>query len=140
MIEDRFKLRAWDKIKKEMFEVSMIDFCQKGYIWNETDNTSMETQNNLAYEVDNCVLMQCTGLRDKNGKLIFEKDILKDPKTLQNYEVDFMQGFFGIPCKDCRWYPLFEFRRVVSSSKYVNIYLEIIGNRFENSELLKGDK
>lgn len=34
------------------------------------------TSKNLTYEVDPSIICQCTGLRDKNDKLIWEKDIL----------------------------------------------------------------
>ena len=51
-----------------------------GYISNSTDGKRWYISNSagrpFAYEVCPDTICQCTGLRDKNGKLIFEHDIL----------------------------------------------------------------
>ena len=47
------------------------EFMGKPYIFE-----SPFTSKNLTYEVDPSTICQCTGLQDKNGRLIWEKDIL----------------------------------------------------------------
>lgn len=83
-------------------------------------------------------LMQSTGLFDKNGKEIFEGDIVTDGHTLRDirnhqtlgfYIIDDngVEGFFGDNAS------LEDFDE---TSKYMAENLEIIGNIYENRELL----
>lgn len=78
-------------------------------------------------------LMQFTGLYDKNGREIYEGDIVQEgTKRLVVYWNVLGSGhwWFGKPCKDVKY----------EAAKKVSINdLEVIGNIFENPELLDGD-
>lgn len=66
------KFRAWDKETQTMLDVSLIDF-KKSVLVGE----HWEFGETIFINFDDIHLMQSTGLKDKNGKEIFEGDILK---------------------------------------------------------------
>lgn len=79
-------------------------------------------------------LIQCTGLKDKNGKLIYEGDIVKFKDVYRTYR----QGIIKYTNEDA----LFCLSYIDKSNKkdwdYVSRYkLEVIGNIYENKELLE---
>jgi len=78
-------------------------------------------------------LCQFTGLKDKNGKKMFEGDIVRYNFDLDNPEI--MEVIFNPP--------KFEFKRpkpnkekVIFVSMFGNGLMEVIGNIYENPELL----
>lgn len=82
-------------------------------------------------------LIQCTGLKDKNGKLIYEGDIVKIPDDWNDYklmagekrEVVFNKGGFRLKPKWCNGF----YVHWLEDTKC----FEIIGNIYENPELLE---
>lgn len=83
------------------------------------------------YYVDIQTLGECTGLRDKNKNLIFEKDIIEhkcgDRKTVF---YDSVLACFGIYCGET-FFPLYKLKLSAN---------EIIGNIHDNPELMKGEE
>ena len=128
------KFRAWDK-KNKLFitnddEVKeyMIGLDGKLYRMDFYSNILGEEDGILIWnELKDIILMQYTGLVDKNGKDIYEGDIVKYDGELTT--VIFCYGSFFLE-KFNFW-----------SSDWVNADNMIVkGNIYDNPELLKEDK
>ena len=119
------KFRVWDSERKKILPIQRHSF---------KTGKSMPYGWNIEYVFDG--LMQYTGLKDKNGKEIYEGDILRhiNPKQFKNsvYEVVFLNGGFAIKGDDYIE-DLNEFLKSSSSA-------EVIGNIYENPELLEGEE
>jgi len=77
-------------------------------------------------ELDNAVAMQYTGLKDKNGKMVYEGDVLKSDGFQGVIEFKGGEFRFRYTCYD-RYDRIWE----------MNYHAEVIGNIWENPELLK---
>ena len=76
------RFRAWLKEDKEMVDVEEINFYNGEFDFIGDATTWMCKSND-------CVLMQSTGLRDKNGKEIFEGDIIDSEDGILSGVVEF---------------------------------------------------
>ena len=116
------KFRAWDEKYKEMEMMPRLHRKPDGTLWasNDSDSTIVP-------------LMQFTGLLDRNGKEIYEGDIVKSSA----HHPDTYKVAFG----DCHYYAM------TMSGPFITIELdhfedstgcclEVIGNIHQNPELL----
>lgn len=109
-MNDRFKFRVWDNENNEYLDEaypSSIYSDGSLYAFEEKYDANSNEMVALLEIPNNCLIVeQCTGLRDKNGRLIHEGDIclLYGSK----YEIRWKDGGFGMrdypPCADTDGY------------------------------------
>ena len=83
------------------------------------------------------IMMRCTGLRDKNGKLIFEGDIVSTTLSDGSKFKHIIRWYDGKFIADYGWYYHKEFEDYCSISQEWISKKEIIGNIHENHDLLE---
>lgn len=119
------KFRAWHKEKKIIGEVLGIDILHKEIFFSNEDVDCYEH-----VDFKNIELMQYTGLKDKNGKEIYEGDILFESFGEKYYKVVFENGSFRAEFEgDFEEYS-FDLIDVVAQG------YEVVGNIYQNPELL----
>ncbi len=128
------KYRAWDRSRKVMMSVRSINYADDGY----AGTTTVQSIDGTSYvNGESCDLIQYTGIKDKNGIEIYEGDILKaeDGYTgLINYRLEAAQ-FVGFNVGDK--YVNEEFDTLYNIDGTLNT-AEVIGNRYDNPEFVKG--
>lgn len=126
------RYRAWIKSLKWMCDVTnisldskFVDICQQG---------DTERYTEMSVEFDEITLMQSTNMVDRNGKIIFEGDIVKMAKDVYSeptyYEVVRHRGGTY---------------RLESKQHGCELWLrhtdcEVVGNVYENRELLEDEE
>lgn len=130
-MNDRFKFRAWNKEDKKMYAVEGVyaykDECTQGgevfLQWHKTSH----------YFPEQVELMQCTGLKDKNGKLIYEGDILKAIFTTPHGKI--IEKVCKVEFSRCAFWVRDGIRAFYLDNE--NCVYEVIGSIYENADLLK---
>lgn len=127
-MQDRFKFRIF--INNKIQEVFYFYKSENGVIFACTD-----LEDDTGFNIDGSTLMQCTGLKDKNGKLIYEKDIIRF-----YFDNDEIIAVVEWDNNECRFYlnttDYFK-DKYVTDYEIVKQEYEVIGNIYENAELLK---
>jgi len=120
------KFRAWDGIRKKMSEPFNLYMLKDGYFIDREGTAEAST-----FILSDCDILQYTGLKDKNGEKIYEGDVVKGifyEGKLETMKIEWHERMAGF----------------IISGYPMHIHglhgVEVIGNIYENPELLKGNK
>lgn len=156
-MQDRYLFKAKRKDDGEWVFGNRIDDGVTGQVFihavgnsvNESDKVGEEgCLQFVAFEVAPSTICQCTGLKDKNGKLVWENDIVsckhekyigtdvldsKMHKYTRNYAIEFENTF-------CNYGLRFRNKSIHFRCKQSTLCMydcEVLGNVFDNPELLE---
>ena len=129
-----------------LFRGKIIELCKyqgqwlEGFFGSDNGKTFIAIQNENGlngYFCDSKTVGQYTGLTDKNGTRIFEGDIVKQEfskfRQSTNEICEFHDGSFGLKIKDLGIEKFLPFACICNAT------YKVIGNIYDNPELLKGD-
>ena len=134
------KYRAWDKKDKVIREVTAIDWSLE-YV--EFMNGAVERS------FDDLILMQSTGLKDKNGVEIFEGDIVKTFSNINKFTDSFAEnvepnyGYTSIVRDGASFKMTYKGKPsyvLNENAGSMAEHMEVLGSIWENPELLEGAK
>lgn len=156
-MNNRFKFRVWHKIRKQYltnttdwpFLLTMSGHvCEwDGGCWTNTDYNNYRDKDDEYQEVT-YVVQQFTGILDRNNKEIYDGDIIKyhQDGVVGNYLFKDVKYFIAdIVWHDCQYhivnrkfkFPEGEYDTGEPLYNDLRSHIEVIGNIFENPELLK---
>jgi uncharacterized phage protein (TIGR01671 family) len=116
------KFRAWDKENEEW-----VYNPESGYI-----DVKQDDEIEFDYDENRIILQQYTGLKDKNGKEIYEGDIVKsENKMIVFVEWNDLDGSWHCFNKNHK------FHSTWTLGHFINDKIEVIGNIYENKDLIK---
>lgn len=119
---DRFKFRVWSVMHEEYRDPSQFVLGADGLAYVVDEHGCLSSSVGIT-------LQMCTGLRDRNGTLIYEGDVVKNDSFVEPAVVEFQAPAFTL-----EYTPSFRGSMCASSE-----HLEVLGNIFENPELLKDE-
>ena len=129
MNKDRLKFRVWDNRNKTYSVYPYGGYALSdngGLLWLRSDYDC------VGINTEDVVIEQCTGLKDKNGELVFESDIvfINGEKWLVIWN-DEDCAFFFSNLKEVYYQPIFPDLYMMTDD------FKVIGNIHETPELLK---
>lgn len=136
------KFRVWDLIDNRMrYDIGVIEFnginknvsaLSFDFALDDTGYGEVDNSHSEYYDANCFELMQSTGLKDKNGTEIYEGDIVK-----YNREISWSVEKFPYVVKNGMEGFVLEYG-FIQHSLFKNIdYVSVIGNIYENTELLE---
>lgn len=112
-----------------------------GYLYRLSENTHpfimLCGKCGESHEVDEHTICQCTGLKDKNGNMIWENDIVKDEKG-NLYKAFWQKNYYQYSwiCIKSNYLPIGAQWNLWSIKSFE---IEVIGNTFDNPDLLESE-
>ncbi|WP_455452046.1 YopX family protein [Streptococcus salivarius] len=136
------RFRAWNKATKEMYgadDIIAINFEEKEICVQTIyfEQGLPDSRDLDYYDFDDIVLMQSTGMRDKNDREIFEGDVVTDGHTMGDIKNHSTLGFYMVDDNGIERFfsddtTIEDFGEDVETASRI---LEIIGNIYTNPEL-----
>lgn len=117
-MQDRFKFRFWNKIYKQ------IETWQGCHL-------------DTALKNENLIPMQCTGLKDKNNKLIYEGDIVAEISSGMICIIEWHKPTCALMAHVRRMDELVTLDELVND--FGDCPCQVIGNIYENPELIESE-
>lgn len=128
------KFRAWNKRDKKLYQADFFDeffVVNQGKVGGVTGDFQDDGRSFYVdySESDDWEVMQFTGLKDKNGKEIYEGDIIKWFE-----EIGENPNLFKVEYDEAHW-TIVPISEAMDGWYLGNKVLEVIGNIYENPEL-----
>lgn len=139
-MEDRYLFRAKRKDNGEWITGALITCEDETYkiATSCLEGRADESMLICAYDVDRDTICQCTSLKDKNGNLIWENDImvahLEENCPKKDIYIRILWYESGFYSKENESIDIMPF------GKFDQDYFEVCGNIFENSKLLESER
>lgn len=137
---DRYLYKAKRLDNGEWVTGSLLT-CEDGTCKIATSLLEVKTNGPIlvcAYDVDRDTVCQCTGLKDRNGKLIWENDIAKDEKG-NFYKAIWQNNYYQFSWA-CVKSDVFLIGAKWDLWSFKSYEIEVIGNIFDNPELLESEE